>query len=107
VDDPAQAQPAIRLSPPRAHLFLDRHDGVPRPPAPDGRSTVEYSYAPGETRHESYGPGEYKVHDLENIGDGDMVFMTVEFLDSAAGAPGRGQARRCVRDRRVTNPSPW
>jgi hypothetical protein len=46
-------------------------------------STVEYAYAPGETRHESYGPGEYKVHDLENVGDGDMVFMTVEFLDSA------------------------
>jgi beta-alanine degradation protein BauB len=46
-------------------------------------STVEYTYAPGETRHESYGPGEFKVHDLENIGDGDMVFMTVEFLDSA------------------------
>ncbi|HLK83907.1 MAG TPA: hypothetical protein VKT99_20785 [Xanthobacteraceae bacterium] len=46
-------------------------------------TTVEYAYAPGETRHESYGPGEFKVHDLENIGDGDMVFMTVEFLDSA------------------------
>lgn len=46
-------------------------------------TTVEYSYAAGETRHESYGPGEYKVHDLENIGDTDMVFMTVEFLDSA------------------------
>ncbi len=29
-------------------------------------STVEHTYAPGETRHESYGPGEYKVHDLEN-----------------------------------------
>ena len=43
----------------------------------------EYSYAPGETRHESYGAGEFKVHDLENIGDQDMVFMTVEFLDSA------------------------
>jgi hypothetical protein len=38
-------------------------------------STVEYAYAPGETRHESYGPGEFKVHDLENIGDGEMVFM--------------------------------
>lgn len=46
-------------------------------------TTVEYTYAPGETRHESYGAGEYKVHDLQNIGDGDMVFMTVEFLDSA------------------------
>jgi beta-alanine degradation protein BauB len=48
-------------------------------------TTVEYTYAPGETRHESYGPGEFKVHDLENIGDGEMVFMTVEFLDSANG----------------------
>lgn len=46
-------------------------------------STVEYTYAAGETRHESYGPGEFKVHDLENIGDADMIFMTVEFLNSA------------------------
>jgi hypothetical protein len=46
-------------------------------------STVEYSYAPGETRHETYAAGEFKVHDLETIGDKDMVFMTVEFLNSA------------------------
>jgi quercetin dioxygenase-like cupin family protein len=46
-------------------------------------TTVEYTYQPGETRHETYGPGEFKVHDLENIGDKDMVFMTIEFLDSA------------------------
>ncbi len=46
-------------------------------------TTVEYSYAPGETRHEIYGPGEYKVHDLENLGDKEMVFMTIEFLNSA------------------------
>ena len=46
-------------------------------------STVEYSYAPGETRHETYGPGQFKVHDLENLGDKEMVFMTIEFLDSA------------------------
>ena len=38
---------------------------------------------PGETRHETYGPGEFKVHDLENLGDQEMIFMTVEFLDSA------------------------
>jgi quercetin dioxygenase-like cupin family protein len=43
----------------------------------------EYNYKAGETRHESYGPGEYKVHDLENIGDTDLTFVTVEFLDSA------------------------
>jgi quercetin dioxygenase-like cupin family protein len=46
-------------------------------------TTVEYSYKPGETRHETYGAGEYKVHDLENIGDKELVFMTVEFLASA------------------------
>jgi beta-alanine degradation protein BauB len=46
-------------------------------------TTVEYTYKPGETRHETYGPGQYKVHDLENLGDKEMVFMTIEFLDSA------------------------
>lgn len=46
-------------------------------------STVEYTYYPGETRHETYGAGEYKVHDLENLGDSEMIFNTIEFLDSA------------------------
>ena len=46
-------------------------------------TTVEYTYQPGETRHESYAAGEFKVHDLENLGDRDMIFMTVEFKDSA------------------------
>jgi hypothetical protein len=46
-------------------------------------TTVEYSYLPGETRHETYGLGQYKVHDLENLGDKEMVFMTIEFLNSA------------------------
>jgi hypothetical protein len=46
-------------------------------------TTVEYNYVPGETRHETYGKGQYKVHDLENLGDKEMVFMTIEFLNSA------------------------
>ena len=46
-------------------------------------STVEYTYQPGETRHETYGPGQFKVHDLVNLGDREMVFMTIEFLNSA------------------------
>ena len=50
-------------------------------------STVEYTYQPGETRHETYGADEYKVHDLENIGDADMVFMTVESIDRSANKP--------------------
>jgi len=46
-------------------------------------TTVEYTYAPGETRHETYTAGQYKVHDLENLGEHEMVFMTIEFLQSA------------------------
>lgn len=46
-------------------------------------TTVEYTYAPGETRHETYAAEQYKVHDLENLGDSEMVFMTIEFLQSA------------------------
>jgi len=46
-------------------------------------TTVECTYQPGETRHETYGSGEYKVHDLTNLGDKEMVFMTIEFLNSA------------------------
>ena len=50
-------------------------------------TTVEYSYYPGETRHETYGPGEFKVHDLENLGDDDMIFMTVESIEGSANKP--------------------
>jgi hypothetical protein len=46
-------------------------------------TTVEYTYVPGETRHETYGKDQFKVHDLQNLGDQEMVFMTVEFKDSA------------------------
>ena len=57
----------------------------------------EYTYRAGETRHEIYGPGEYKVHDLQNIGDTDLTFVTVEFLDSTnqpLPIPQAGRARR-------------
>jgi quercetin dioxygenase-like cupin family protein len=46
-------------------------------------TTIEQTYKPGETRHETYGPGEFKVHDLTNLSDQEMVFMTIEFLNSA------------------------
>ena len=45
-------------------------------------SVVEATYAAGQTSHLTYGPGEFKVHDLENIGDTEVIFTTVEFLDS-------------------------
>ena len=46
-------------------------------------TTVEHTYVAGETRHETHAPGHFKVHDLENIGDSELIFTTVEFLDSA------------------------
>ncbi|QEN13987.1 hypothetical protein ACRDU6_16110 [Mycolicibacterium sp. ELW1] len=49
------------------------HDGTVR----------EVSYQAGETRHFHFGPGEFLLHDIENIGDDDLVFTTVEHLDSA------------------------
>jgi len=47
----------------------------------DGR-TVEAAYEAGSTMHHRYAPGEFKIHDLQNVGDADLVFTTVEFLDS-------------------------
>src|ERR1041385_1967384 len=50
-------------------------------------TTIEYTYSPGETRHEEYGAGEYKVHDLENLGGEDMIFMMVESIEGGANKP--------------------
>jgi hypothetical protein len=44
---------------------------------------VEAAYTADQTSHLTYGPGEFKVHDLENIGDTELIFTTVGFLDSA------------------------
>lgn len=48
----------------------------------DGR-VAEVEYAEGDTRHLSFGPGESMIHDLENIGDKPLSFVTVEYLPSA------------------------
>lgn len=42
------------------------------------RDTVHYV---GETKHFYYGPGDYMLHSVENVGDTDLAFATVEFLD--------------------------
>ncbi|MFN0263169.1 cupin domain-containing protein [Tepidamorphus sp. 3E244] len=49
----------------------------------DGAAPVARDYAPGDTAHMSYAKGERMIHDLENVGDTDLVFITVENLDSA------------------------
>ena len=37
----------------------------------------------GQTKNYVFGPGECKVHDLQNIGSTELIFTTVEFLQSA------------------------
>jgi hypothetical protein len=49
-------------------------------------SITETTHFPGDTMHLSYAAGEYLLHSVENVGDTDLLFTTVEFLDSANAA---------------------
>jgi beta-alanine degradation protein BauB len=50
----------------------------------DGEGTTRARrYEVAETRALAFGEGESTIHDLENTGTADIVFTTVEFLDSA------------------------
>ncbi|AEW99115.1 cupin domain-containing protein [Streptantibioticus cattleyicolor] len=46
-------------------------------------TTRDVSYHAGETRHFTFGPGEFLLHDIENTGETELIFTTVEHLDSA------------------------
>ncbi len=48
----------------------------------DGR-IVDVTHHQGETKHFTFGEGEYFVHSVENIGNTDLLFTTVEFLGGA------------------------
>jgi hypothetical protein len=48
----------------------------------DGR-IVDVEHYKGQTKHFTFGPGEHFVHSVENIGDTDLLFTTVEFVNSA------------------------
>jgi len=75
--------------PPGGFLNFHRHvldyfwsvttSGIARGYYEDGR-IVDVHHYPGETRHFKHGPGEYFVHAVENVGDTDLDFVTVEFL---------------------------
>ena len=75
-------QPSANSGKVRAIRFVICLSAMRRSHTQDG-SVVEATYAAGDTRHFAYGTGEYKIHDLENVGDTDLWFTTVEFLDSA------------------------
>jgi hypothetical protein len=52
--------------------------------------TRRVGYEPGTTRHYTFGPGEYLVHDLCNVGSTELIFITVEH-HRAPGDPGPRQ----------------
>jgi quercetin dioxygenase-like cupin family protein len=41
------------------------------------------TYKPGDIEHFQYAHNDCKIHDLTNVGDTELGFVTVEFLDSA------------------------
>lgn len=43
---------------------------------------VEVDYTPGMTRHYHYDKGEFMLHSLENIGQTELRYTTVELLDN-------------------------
>jgi hypothetical protein len=84
----------IRLAP-GEHWHAHRHvldyfwiastSGRSRQHTADG-TTREVTYTGGDSKHFTFGPGEYLLHDLHNVGDTELVFATVEHLDSANAA---------------------
>jgi beta-alanine degradation protein BauB len=46
-------------------------------------TTRDVSYHPGDSKYLTFNRGEYLLHDLNNVGDTELVFTTVEHLDSA------------------------
>ena len=72
----AQAWPAPRLPHLRARLLLNLGHRRPKPLALHRRPGV------GHRLLVTFEEGEFMVHDRENIGDTELLFTTVEFLDS-------------------------
>lgn len=48
----------------------------------DGR-VAETEYRAGDIQTMTFGAGKSMTHDLANVGDTDLIFTTVEYLDSA------------------------
>jgi mannose-6-phosphate isomerase-like protein (cupin superfamily) len=44
-------------------------------------------YKPGDTRHYTFGEGEFMIHDLENTGSVPLSFVTVELKIGSANKP--------------------
>lgn len=64
----------VALTPGRTRSY--RTNGV-------GVYVDESEVIPGSMAYTRYAKGEFKLHDLENIGATEIIFTVVEFLDSA------------------------
>jgi mannose-6-phosphate isomerase-like protein (cupin superfamily) len=60
--------------------------GIAHSRTADG-STQEIEYYRGDTKNLRYHRGEGLTHDLENVGTTELLFITVEFLDSENSPP--------------------
>jgi hypothetical protein len=58
-----------------------RHRRPTRSHFSDGRVS-DTVYKPGDFKQITFKEGEFMVHHLENIGDTELLFTTVEFLES-------------------------
>lgn len=78
--DPGERLPAHRHV--LDYFWTALTPGVGRQHVDDG-STRVVRYHSGQTRHFEFAPGEYLLHDLENIGETQLLFVTVEHKDRA------------------------
>jgi quercetin dioxygenase-like cupin family protein len=61
------------------YFFTALTDGESVQHSDDG-STRHVCYQAGDTRHFDFAPGEYLLHDLENVGAEPLGFVTVEHV---------------------------
>ena len=62
------------------YFWSSHNDGKARNYFSSGQ-IKEVNHFAGETRHFYYGEDEYMLHSVENIGDTELLFTTVEFID--------------------------
>jgi hypothetical protein len=76
----AKTRRKAAFSPACVELLLDRaNPGIAHSHTADGL-TRHVRYQPRDTKHLTFRKGEGMTHDLENVGDNDLVFVTVEFV---------------------------
>jgi PPOX class probable F420-dependent enzyme len=69
----------------RPYFWTVVEPGTGRQRSPDGGFKVR-RYQVGETQYSQHSPAEPLLHDLENVGDSTLRFVTVELLDWEKGA---------------------